>query len=184
VKNPILVGTKVYLRPLERADAAAVVPWFNDPDVSRFSLRYRPLTLQEQEQWLEQAGRDERSVLLGIALREDDRLIGTTGFHQLSFKDRGAVFGILIGAKAEWDKGYGSEATRLMVRYAFETLNLHRVTLYVFEYNARAIRTYEKIGFRREGLLRQENWREGRYWDTIVMGLLRDEWLAVQQAAP
>jgi RimJ/RimL family protein N-acetyltransferase len=180
VKNPFLVGTKIYLRPLERADAAAIVGWFNDPDVTRYSLRYRPLNLLQEEQWLEQTGRDEGSVALGIALREDDRLIGSTGFHQLNFKDRGATFGIMIGDKAEWDKGYGSEATRLMVRYAFETLNLHRVTLYVFEYNARAIRTYEKIGFCREGLLRQENWREGRYWDTVVMGILRDEWLAAQ----
>ena len=90
--------------------------------------------------------------------------------------DRHSGFGIVIGDKESWDKGYGTEATTLLVRYAFETLNLNRVWLHVFEENARAVRAYEKAGFRREGLLRQDHYRDGRYHNTIVMGLLRDEW--------
>jgi RimJ/RimL family protein N-acetyltransferase len=91
----------------------------------------------------------------------------------------------MLGEPEEWGKGYGSEATRLVLRYAFETLNLNRVWLHVYEYNERGLRAYEKAGFRREGRLRQEMFRDGRYWDTIVMGILRDEWLAARpQAQP
>jgi RimJ/RimL family protein N-acetyltransferase len=63
-----------------------------------------------------------------------------------------------------------------MLRYAFEALNLNRVWLEVYEYNQRGLRCYEKLGFRKEGVQRQENYRDGRYWDTILMGLLRSEW--------
>src|SRR5206468_7752591 len=77
-----------------------------------------------------------------------------------------------------WGKGYGTEATRLMVQYAFDTLNLNRVWLHVLEYNERGIRCYEKVGFKKEGLLRQEHFRDGRYWDTHLVAILRDEWLA------
>jgi RimJ/RimL family protein N-acetyltransferase len=90
-------------------------------------------------------------------------------------KNRSACFGITIGAKDEWGKGYGTETTVLMVRYAFETLNLNRVWLHVFEYNQRGLRTYDKIGFKREGVLRQDHYQNGRYWDTITI-ILRQEW--------
>jgi [ribosomal protein S5]-alanine N-acetyltransferase len=74
-------------------------------------------------------------------------------------------------------KGYGSEATRLLVRHGFETLNLHRIWLHVYEYNERGIRAYERVGFQREGVLRQDRFYEGRYWNTLVMGILREEWI-------
>ena len=93
---------------------------------------------------------------------------------------RHAAFGITIGCKDAWGKGHGTEATRLVVGHAFQVLNLNRVWLYVYEFNPRGIRVYEKVGFRTEGRLRQDAFRDGRYWDTIVMGLLRDEWEARQ----
>ena len=180
MKNPFLVGTKVYLRPLEREDAPLLQPWFNDPEVARNLLRHRPLSLREEEAFLEQIGRSEHDLALGIVVRATDQLIGSTGFHHINSKDRHCSFGICIGEKGEWGKGYGTEATALMVQYAFDTLNLNRVWLHVHEFNARGVRAYEKAGFKREGVLRQSCYREGRYWDTIVMAILRDEWEAVQ----
>jgi RimJ/RimL family protein N-acetyltransferase len=180
VKNPFLVGTKVYLRPLEREDAPVLVPWFNDPEVTRTLRRYLPLALREEQDFIEKLGQNEHNLAVGIALRDSDRLIGGTGFHDMDFRNRHASFGILIGEKMEWGKGYGTEATALMVGYAFETLNLNRVWLHVYEHNPKAMRAYEKVGFRREGVLRQDCYREGRYWDTIVMAILREEWAALQ----
>ena len=78
--------------------------------------------------------------------------------------------------KGSWGQGYGTEATRLVVQHAFATLNLNRVWLEVYEYNPRGLRAYEKVGFRKEGVKRQDNYRAGRYWDTIVMAILREEW--------
>src|SRR5262249_24118667 len=152
---------KIYLRPLEREDAPVLVPWFNDPEVNRTLLQYLPLNLRAEEQFIEKLYQDDRQVVLGIVRRDDDRLIGSTGLHPIRPKERHTGFGIVIGDKESWNQGYGSEATALLVRYAFETLNLNRVWLHVFEENARAIRTYEKAGFRREGLLRQDRYHEG-----------------------
>jgi RimJ/RimL family protein N-acetyltransferase len=173
--NPFLVGAGVYLRPLDRADAPAFVTWLNDPEVTRFLLAYQPMTLRAEEEFIDKAGQGD-DVILGIVLREGDRLIGGTGLHQIDQRCRRAAFGILIGDKGAWGKGYGTEAARLMVAHAFETLNLNRVWLHVYEYNPRGLRSYEKLGFRREGVLRQDTFRDGRYWDTIAMAILREEW--------
>jgi ribosomal-protein-alanine N-acetyltransferase len=180
MQNPFLIGAKVYLRPLEREDAPVVLPWFNDPEVTRTLLRYRPLNLREEEAFLDSVAQSEHDLALGVAVRATDELVGVTGFHHMDFRNRHCSFGISIGAKGEWGKGYGTEATGLMVQYAFDTLNLNRVWLHVYEYNQRGLRAYEKVGFKREGVLRQDCYREGRYWDTIVMAILRDEWEAVQ----
>src|SRR5262249_14422848 len=125
----------------------------------------------------------EDSVTLAIVVRETDRFVGIGGLHKIDSKNRQAAFGILLGVKDEWDHGHGTEATRLIVAYGFATMNLHRIWLHVSEDNARAIRCYEKSGFRREGTLRQDHFRTGRYWDTIVMGLLHNEWQAGDEKA-
>jgi RimJ/RimL family protein N-acetyltransferase len=176
MKNPFLTGAKVYLRPLEREDAPLLVPWFNDPDVTRTLLTYRPQTLRVEEAFLDRVGQSEHDLVLGVVVRETDGLVGVTGLHKIDFRNRHGSFGISIGEKAEWGKGYGTEATWLVVKHAFETLNLNRVWLHVHEFNLRGRRSYEKVGFRQEGVLRQDCYRDGRYWDTFVMAVLREEW--------
>jgi len=179
MKSPFLTGTKVYLRPLEREDAPRLVPWINDAEVTRtLEVFYRPMNLQTELEFIENIYKSEHDVVLGIAVKQTDALIGATGLHRLDGKNRRASFGIFIGEKAEWGKGYGTEVTTLMTGYAFETLNLNRVWLHVYEYNERGIRAYEKVGFTREGVLRQDRYHEGRYWDTITMAILREEWEA------
>ena len=176
MKNPFLIGERIYLRPLEREDAAIFVPWINDQEITRTLVVYRPMNRDNEEEFIARASKEQGGFVFGIALKKDDRLIGNTAFHAVHSKDRNAGFGILIGDKTEWDRGYGTEATALMARYGFETLNLNRIWLHVYEYNPRGRRAYEKVGFRVEGTLRKHCYREGRYWDVIVMGLLRDEW--------
>jgi diamine N-acetyltransferase len=176
--NAFLVGANIYLRPVERADAPTFVGWLNDAEVTRYLLAYRPMTLRAEEDFIDRAGEGD-DVILGIVLREGDRLIGGTGLHQIDQRCRRACFGIFLGDKESWGKGYGTEATRLLLGYAFGTLNLNRVWLHAFEYNERGLRCYEKIGFRREGVLRQDTFRDGRYWDTVAMAILRDEWQKV-----
>lgn len=178
MKNPFRVGTKIYLRPLEREDAALFVTWLNDAEVTDTLNLFRPIDLASEEEFIATIPKSEHDFVFGIAVKATDQLIGTTGLHDVDWKNRHANFGINIGAKHEWGKGYGTEATALTVRYAFETLNLHRVRLLVFETNERAIRTYEKVGFRREGVLREDRFHAGRYWNTITMAMLRTEWTA------
>jgi RimJ/RimL family protein N-acetyltransferase len=179
--NAFLVGPKIYLRPLEKADAPTLVPWFNDADIARTLKWHRPLNLAAEEQFLANLYQGEGDVILGIAERATDQLVGSTGLKQIDLKNRHAGFGIVL-EKGSWNKGYGTEATTLIVGYAFATLNLNRVWLHVYEDNPRAVRVYEKVGFKKEGVLRQENFRHGRYWDTFTMAVLREEWSAVQAA--
>jgi RimJ/RimL family protein N-acetyltransferase len=179
MKNPFLIGHNIYFRALEKEDAPVLVPWFNDPEVTRSLLVFRPLSRLQEEEFIAKANQDEHELTLGIALKSPDKLIGGIGLHGLDFRNRVAAFGIAIGDKLEWGKGYGTEATRVILQHAFESLNLNRVWLHVYEFNERGRRAYERVGFKKEGVLRQACFRDGRYWDAIVMGILREEWREV-----
>ncbi len=176
MKNPYRIGESIYLRPLERADAPRMAAWFNDYDVSRTTSRYRPFTVVEQERMIDQHADSKDDVVVGIIARATDELVGVIGLHGVADKNRRAMLGIAIGEKAEWGRGYATEASRLMLAVAFETLNLHRVWLDVFADNARALRCYDKLGFKRDGVLREHVFRDGAYCDLVYMSMLRDEW--------
>jgi RimJ/RimL family protein N-acetyltransferase len=115
-----------------------------------------------------------------IRTLDDNRLIGFIGLDGESFPHGEAFVGIGIGEREFWDKGFGTDAMKVILRFAFEELNLRRVAINVFEYNRRAIRSYEKVGFMHEGRARETLYREGQRWDLLFMGLLREEWLAVK----
>jgi RimJ/RimL family protein N-acetyltransferase len=173
-----LVGERIHLRPLEPSDAAVAAPWFNRHDVRRTTRRYLPLSLRDEQQFIEQHGVSEHNVPLGICWSEDDRLVGACGLHAIDVRARHAEIGIVIGDPADWGRGIATEAMRLVVDYGFSELNLNRIYLTVFEDNPSARHIYEKLGFRLEGTHRSHAFREGRYWDIHYMGLLADEWRA------
>ncbi len=182
MKNPYLIGKTIYLRPLEREDAPLLVPWINDPDVTRTLEFYLPMNLRAEEAFIERLYPNPEELALGIVVKEGDQLIGVTGLRQIDTRSRHASFGIVIGEKSQWNQGYGTEATLLIVEHAFMTLNLNRVYLHVYAYNERGIRSYEKAGFKREGVLRQHHYHDGRYWDTLTMAILREDWDANRQS--
>ncbi len=103
-------------------------------------------------------------------------MIGTTGFHEIDWRNRHGEFGIVIGAKEFWNRGFGADAVRTLVGFGFGELNLERIMLRVYDDNLRAIRCYEKAGFTLEGRLRRDRYHNGRYSDTLLMGVLRSEW--------
>jgi len=168
----------VRLRAVDRDDLPQFVAWFSDPDVRRFLDMYLPFSLAEEERWfknlLERMERRE-VVMLAIETKDDDAHIGNISLFDINWKDRHAELGITIGNKDYWSQGYGTDAIRTMLQLAFEQMNLHRVVLRVHADNARAIRAYEKVGFRHEGALRESVFREGIYHDMILMGILEPE---------
>jgi RimJ/RimL family protein N-acetyltransferase len=128
--------------------------------------------------WLEKHISEEKDTFwFTIRALEDDRLLGDADLEVINRGSREAFVGLGIGERDFWGKGYGTDAMRLLLRYAFLELGLRRVTLNVFEYNQRAIRSYEKAGFRLEGRQRQYIQREGHRWDLLYMGILREEWM-------
>ena len=175
---PRIDGPKLVLRPLEAADAPRLTAILNDPAVRENLRLEQPVSLAAEQEFIAALARAVEEVVVGIADRESGRLLGVTGLHHLGGPDRQAEFGIFIGGPEEWGKGYGQEATRLIVGYGFEVLELNRVWLHVHADNARGIHAYEKVGFRVEGVLRQAALRGGRFVDVITMAVLRHEWRA------
>ena len=123
------------------------------------------------------------SYFFSIRTLVEDKLIGEIGLDVVTWPGRDAFVGLGIGETEYWSKGYGTDVMNVLLRFAFTEINLKRVTLTVFEYNPRAVRSYEKAGFRHEGRKRQALNREGRRWDELYMGLLREEWLERNQDA-
>jgi RimJ/RimL family protein N-acetyltransferase len=117
------------------------------------------------------------SYYFSIRTLAEDKLIGEIGLDIVNWAGRDAFVGLGIGETEYWSKGYGTDGMNVLLRFAFMEINLRRVSLGVFEYNPRAIRSYEKAGFRHEGRLRRLLNREGRRWDNLFMGILREEWL-------
>ena len=107
---------------------------------------------------------------------ETDQMLGFVSLFGIDWNHGNAWVGIGLGEREYWGKGYGTDAMRVVLCYAFTELNLHRVTLGVFEYNPRAIRSYEKAGFVHEGRVRKELHKDGQRWDALEMGILRQEW--------
>jgi RimJ/RimL family protein N-acetyltransferase len=115
---------------------------------------------------------------MAVHEKATDRLVGTCAFSQLDGENGSALYHITIGESDAWGKGFGTEATQMMLDHAFGTLGLHRIALYVFEFNERAIRAYKRCGFVVEGRSRESIWRDGRWWDEMAMSVLESDWRA------
>jgi RimJ/RimL family protein N-acetyltransferase len=175
VRNPFIVGEKVYLRAIEEDDAAVCHPWFSDPDV-RITLGRRTTPNTEQDSRAYIRGLDARTrQMFAVVARADDVYIGNAELFGIHWVNRHAELGIVIGRKDFWGKGYGRETVRLLCEHAFRGLNLHRVHLRVDATNERGIRCYTGAGFKPEGRLRDDVFAGGRYVDTLILGLLRGE---------
>lgn len=176
----MLHGEKTHLRHLERSDIPTFVRWFNDPEVREYVAINRPMATAEEERWFERHLDDKSGEIFAIEATDGEQPvhIGNVGLHDIDWVHRHAELGIVIGEKAYWSKGYGSDAIRAVLRHAFHTLNLHRVYLRVYEDNARGIRAYEKCGFKLEGRSREVVFRHGRYYDDLRMSILDHEFAA------
>jgi RimJ/RimL family protein N-acetyltransferase len=181
----MIYGERIRFRAAERGDLPTFVRWINDPEVQAGIGIYRPYSQAEEDAWFERMlslPADEH--LMAIELREGAvataqdtwKLIGSIGFFRIDWRNRASEFGINIGEKNHWNQGYGTEAVRLLVKFGFETLNLHRIFLRVLDSNPRAIRAYEKAGFTHEVRMRQAEFRSGKYIDMLVMSILRPEY--------
>ncbi len=140
---------------------------------------YRPLTQMEEEDWLENLKNRKDTIYFSLVISNEDNseiLIGNCGIHNIDWKNRVGEVGIVIGEKQYQNMGYGTEAMELLLEYAFNTVNLNRIELNVYDYNNRAIKLYKKLGFTEEGRRRQFMWNKGSYHDAVLMGMLTEEW--------
>lgn len=154
--------------------------WRNDPEVAinDQSSFLRPMSYDEVAKWCEIPMNG-----LTFVVYINDEPIGLCAFMTVDERNRHSEISIVIGEKAYWSKGYGTEIMKHLLNWGFEGLNLNRIYLHVFDFNTRAIGLYEKMGFKREAVNRQMLYRHGRYCDVYGYGILRDEYYAMQKKA-
>ena len=177
-EQPIIniAGDKVSLGPHRRELLPLYLKWINDFEVTRtLAIGLRPMTWEAEEAWYERASTSERDVGFTVYERATMRPIGNTGLHGIDHVHHTAEFGIMIGEKDCWGKGYGTETAALMLDYGFTALGLHNIMLRVFSFNDDGIRAYTRAGFRVIGRRREAHRLGGRAYDVIYMDCLATE---------
>lgn len=189
----MLYSERLRLRAIEPEDLSRLMRWVNDPEVTAHlgsPISVFPFSNADESNWIAELSKSphsERPMLIEIRSAEDAGEeavwipIGDISFHRVDWITRSAELGIMIGEKQYWDKGYGSEAIRLMFTHGFNGLNLHRIFLGVHPDNSRAKHAYEKLGFKHDGRHRDAIYRNGRYYDLLIMSILKQEWQTLYQ---
>jgi len=195
----MIYADNIRLRAPEREDIPRFVEWLNDPEVRQGLLLHLPLSRADEERWFDdmlQRPAYEHPLTIEVRIDSVDpnetpmddihrsevqegdlwRPVGNCGYHNLDWRCRSVEVGIFIGDKSCWNRGIGTQVMRLMLQHGFQTLNMNRIYLEVYETNPRAIRAYEKAGFVHEGRKRQGMYKDGRYFDILQMSVLREEW--------
>lgn len=180
MRHPFLTGNRIYLRGIEKEDLSGrFFEWANDKEVTQFLyMGAFPNNLENLEKMFEDIKKNDTDIAFMIVDKDTDREVGFCGFHRVLWVHKNAEYRIFLGEKDYWGKGYGREATKMMLRYGFELLNLNRVWLGVNSEHKRAVNSYRKCGFVDEGVLRQDIYRNSKYYDNLRMGILREEYYA------
>ena len=174
-------GRLVRLRAYEKSDIDSLMRFINDEEVKRYLavhefLKY-PLSRLQEEKWIEYCasgtGPDRVFVIESL---HDRRFLGHIGLEHMDWVDRRTNLALFLFNKEEWSKGYGSDALKVLLRLAFDKLGFYRVGLRVAASNTRAIRCYEKCGFKHEGVLRCDRFLDGRLQDSLIMSMLEPEY--------
>jgi RimJ/RimL family protein N-acetyltransferase len=178
ILSRLLCGDRVRLTAVAADDLPVIAQWFSRPELLRLydARPASPKSEAELAQWLEQIRKDKNTFAFAIRSLQGDDLVGYLELDGILWAHGVSGFSIVIGDQADWAKGYGSEAAGLALAFAFDELNLHRITATIFDYNERSIALFEKLGFQREGAFREFILRDGQRYDMLLYGLLRHEW--------
>lgn len=167
-------GEHIYLSPVNPEDTEQFTRWVNDPAVAKkLGMYHRNFSLPTEQKFLEQMAGDDYAF--AIVLHEGDRLLGSISLMEVSFPAGSAVLGLFIGDAGQRGKGYGTEAIRILLAYAFDTLNLQNIMLTVNADNAQGIACYQKAGFKEFGRRRNAGYKDGVYFDVVYMEILRSD---------
>ena len=172
-----LEGKRLYLRPIESSDIPALCRYINDPEVRCYLSNNYPISLLAEQKYTEKKMEmSDSEVILAICLKKGDRFIGVMGLHKIDYINRTATTGAMIGEKSEWNKGYGQEAKNLLLTYAFNTLNLRKISSAAIAANKRSIQHNIKCGYKLEGVMKKEFFKSGRYYDKVILSVFKSDW--------
>ena len=174
----IFYGNFVRLREYHKDDLSLTWEYVNDWDVKKYldpGVPF-PWKFEEEEKWYQElSAKNPERYSFAIERISDEQYIGGCGINNLDWKNSVATVGIFLG-KPFLSQGYGTDAMRVLVNFIFLEMNIHKTMLHVYAFNDRAIKSYQKVGFKIEGTLRSQVVREGKYHDEIIMGILKEEW--------
>lgn len=169
----MIAGERIILREIEEKDLGLIINWRNNPEILRNLFSYLPLNKVTQNKWYERYLIEGKQQSFIIELLEEKTPIGTIGLIDIDYKNQKAELTIIIGEKSHQRKGYGKEALNLLIKFAFEEMNLKKIKASVFTDNNNAIKMYENCGFVKEGVFKEELFKCGKFRDVIVMSKFR-----------
>ena len=173
----MLKGDKIYLRSFQLEDKERTIKWKNDMAIRKMAMYHPyPITKELEADLFDNILHDEsnKHIYFAICEKESDKMVGFISLRNINWVNRNCEFGIIIGKENARGKGFGKEATKLIIDYAFKYLNLHKISLNVLEENKPAINLYKNLGFKEEGILKEHFYWDGKYYGVIIMGLLRE----------
>ena len=167
-----IVGERIYLSPINRDDYLKYVEWLNNYEIAKGINQYaRVISIEYEKEFLDNASKEKYNF--AIVCKDNDQLIGNISLMNVDLVDRTAELGIFIGDEAYLSHGYGSEAIMLLLDYGFNHINLNNIMLRVYGFNKRAIKAYEKCGFKTFGIWKNSHYFEGDYCDEVYMNILK-----------
>ena len=165
--------SQINLRALKKSDSNLILEWMKNDKLRYLIGTVYPITELEHENWFENRMLEKDNRLFIIEI-DNEIPIGVIGFKNLDWVNRNSELFIYIGNLEYWGKGYGTQALKLLIEFSFNKINLHMLYLEVFSYNKGAIKTYEKLGFKKDGILRQSKFQDGKYYDKIIMSKINE----------
>jgi RimJ/RimL family protein N-acetyltransferase len=175
-KMKSLIGERVVLRPFDKRDLPHIQRWSNDAELRKLIGEIAPMSQAEAEKFYKELQADENRAWFVIVLKKGKRVIGEAGLLRMFRPWRSTDMTIIIGERDAWGKGYGKEAGRLLLDYAFQQLGFHRISIGVVGFNKNALRFWKRLGFKKEGVERDAHFYDNKYSDGIMMSILEDEY--------
>jgi len=169
----MIIGERVILREIEKEDLDLIVKWRNDFEILGWLFSYLPLSKAKQKKWYEKYLEDHTQQIFIIELKKEKKPVGTIGLTDIDYKNQKGELTIIIGEKKYRQQGLGKEALKLLVNFAFKEMNLRKIKALVFSDNEKAIKLYEKCGFKEEGILREEIFKNGKFKDITIMSKIK-----------
>lgn len=175
-----IIGQRVTLRRMERADVPHVRRWYDDPELRAEIGATAPLSEAEAQAWFDGLEADPNRVWYAVVRDEDEAVIGEAGLLRMFPEWRTTDMTVIIGERDARGHGHGTEVGRLLLDFAFEYMGFHRVAIGVVGFHEDALRFWERLGFRREGVQRDGYLLDGEFHDFVMMSILEDEWRAAR----
>lgn len=166
---------RIYLRLMTAEDTENIIKWRNSDVVRKQFIYQKEFTVESHENWIKTMIETGKAVQMMIVLNEGDRAIGSVYVRDIDLEHKKAEYGIFIGETDCLGKGYGTEAAELMIEYAFEFLGIHKLMLRVYAENERAIKSYEKAGFKKEAYLKDDVYVQEKFRDIVLMAVINQE---------